>query len=367
MCQVGPSLPSKAGGQDGPGGEHGYQAGRKGFHEAETTHFVAILVWDCLGSVRYVKTAVDMFRQFAHLKHEPKVDTHAVGFLQLFINTALQKACQVGVLQTLELVIPEGLFAFGAMLKPEPWTTTRARFTPAGCIDLTPMFQDRGKDVLAAWEAVACHGQGRCGLRLASSTMKVAFLGDVIALVFAELGLQQGGAMLGFAMSLCAQFGKWLSINLDELVEFKNAMAIPELRGAYRARNLDPRDSVETFQGFCEGKTTGPTTWKDRDMAKVLAYGYNAELNKALSNVPTLTLTMVWYGWRSVGEAMDLYFAYSPAVNLGGWLPFQVPPLALAWICDLCLLKAGMVPLQLWPQHASHTESHAKCDPSELG
>jgi hypothetical protein len=47
----------------------------------------------------------------------------------------------------------------------------------------------------------------------------------------------------------------------------------------------------------------------------------------------TKTKTFVTDGWRGKGEGLELYYAFSPDLNLGGYLPFQVPFAALgAWL-----------------------------------
>jgi hypothetical protein len=43
------------------------------------------------------------------------------------------------------------------------------------------------------------------------------------------------------------------------------------------------------------------------------------------------SLTISSDGWRGKGEAMELYFAFSPELNIGGYLPFQVRRHTLLW------------------------------------
>lgn len=272
-----------------------------------------------------------MFRAFSHLKIEPSVDLEGVMFLQAFVNGQVKLAVDRQLLHTLgqAIMIPENLFEFGAMYKPEAWNMVKASFTASGCINLSAMFQGRGQDILAAWSVVA-RGDGQSQVKVSSASMDLAMMGDVIAFVLAQLGLEHGGALLGFALSLCHYFGLWLSENMDRLLDFQSVIELPELKGIFRRRNLDPKALAIDLAGFAEGENSGPGSWKDREAAKVLAYSYNAELNRTLNMAPTLTKTVVADGWRSQGEAMDLYFAFSPVLNIGGWLPFQVP---LAILC----------------------------------
>ena len=96
---------------------------------------------------------------------------------------------------------------------------------------------------------------------------------------------------------------------------------------------MDPRRLVVAMDDITQGKSSGLGAWNrkqdtiDHDAAKVLVWAYGRKAFQ-LMDIHNQTLVLMSDGAKGSGESMNLYFSYSPVINLGAWLPFQAtsPP-----------------------------------------
>ena len=83
---------------------------------------------------------------------------------------------------------------------------------------------------------------------------------------------------------------------------------------------------------IAEGKSSGlgargrNTGTIDHDAAKVLVWAYGRRAFQDM-DIPNRTLVVMSDMAKGSGESMNLYFSYSPVINLGAWLSFQETPL----------------------------------------
>jgi len=261
-------------------------------------------------------------------------------FLQQFMNAALDHALQ-GKVPLPKLEVPRALFQQSLMPGSRDIVTVPIEHSASGLYKFDPMFSHdpESQAALAAWEAVTIHGHRDFGLDLTSASLRAARLGDFVAFCFAVVPTMSQSKLFGVAMSLVQQFGRWLDASLTQLLEFKSMSQIPVLKGLWRAYRLDPRRLAMAVDEAAKAQHVGPAAraekyGQDRDMAKVYVYAYVTELARTMGH-ENVTRTIIVDGWRHMGESMEQVFSYSPVLNLGGWLPFQVThaPPTLHAIC----------------------------------
>ena len=181
------------------------------------------------------------------------------------------------------------------------------------------------------------------GLVLSSSCIDDAQLGDFIAFCLTLMPIFHNSVLFGLGLMLVREIGNWLEQNISHIVSWKSSSqdTIPMLHGLCRARRLDPRLMLHAVVKAAQaGKSNVKHDGVDRKAARVFCHLYSQLVTAAFSKAGTLTKTILVDGCRNFGETMDLYFSFSPWLNLGAWLPFQVPLLLAlvveAWVVMRC-------------------------------
>ena len=130
---------------------------------------------------------------------------------------------------------------------------------------------------------------------------------------------------------LIRQLGQWLDKHISEICSFRPLKAIPELRHMSRAGRVDCRGAVQVID---EENGQASQAMKPHHIVaqqQALCWHYCSQVAFELQKAQFKSLTISSDGWRGKGEAMELYFAFSPELNVGGYLPFQVPRHTHAW------------------------------------
>jgi hypothetical protein len=271
----------------------------------------------------------------------PILRTTGLEFLQLFINE-LMKAGQARL-----LILPQTFLAPYNVLAIEPFFLTPDSseddqqaltlfpldYAMDGTMDFSKVIGDgpESEIVRATWAAVFKHGHGSGQIVLSSCSVDHCKLGDLLVFILAELPLFMEGRLLGLCTLLLGQFGEWLDKAIIHLAPPSHkAIDIPQLRGLIRARNLDSMQLGHLAAVMAEGQLSnqsqsGKQFGHMKHESKLMVYLYTMSLAKKLATAPSRSLHILADGWRSIGEQMDLFFAYSPWLNIGGWWPFQVP------------------------------------------
>lgn len=267
-------------------------------------------------------------RAFCRRRKAPLLCCSAALMLQRFINHIIKHAMESGLATGLpQILVPENI---NNCLSPgiDPDHALVPIHASAGALwDFSALFRGDELDadaVREGWKQVALQTHGSPGLKLSSSDMEHAELGDMVAYCLLHLQMYRNGVFVGLAFLLLRQFGDWLAMDLPQFLNFHDQVQIPELHGMHRHLRNDPRFLVTPSPS--PGHGSGPATARKVDDAnKARVYAYCRAVSDALAHAPTRTRTFVSDGWRGSGEAMELFFAYSPELDLGGYLPFQVP------------------------------------------
>ena len=251
-------------------------------------------------------------------------------FLQGFVNAVVQQAlCSKVGLQDM-VCLPAGICeAFGHGDFDDAKDMLSVPVSAGGLFDFTVAFA--GSDfqcVKCAWKhhavSLASCDRTRNVVVLGTADMEHAMLGDVIGYCLCHLQGHAKGALVGMAFLLLRQFGTWLARHVRELFEWRPAQQVPEAHnmffhmaalqvGKEAARELTDMSAVA--------------------LQKARVFAYCRQVANSLAMASTKTKTFVTDGWRGKGEGLELYYAFSPDLNLGGYLPFQVPFAAFcAWL-----------------------------------
>lgn len=183
--------------------------------------------------------------------------------------------------------------------------------------------------VRATWRAVFLDGHGSGQVILSSPVIDHCKLGDLVVFILAELPLYMEGRLLGLCACILSQFGTWLERSIARLSPPSCVVNIPKLMGLVRSRNLDNMQLSHLASAMASGQLANQTQSKKefgqmKQQHKVMVYTYTKSFAKLLKLAESQTLHILGDGWRSVGEQMDLFCAYSPYANIVGMLPFQV-------------------------------------------
>jgi hypothetical protein len=267
-------------------------------------------------------------RAFLRRRTTPTLCFSAALLLQRFINRTIKLAMDSGLATGLpQILVPENInncLSHG----PDPdHTLVPIHASGGGLWDFSALFRGDELDadaVREGWKHLALQTHGSLGsdLMLSSTDMEHAELGDMVAFCLLHLQMYRRGVFAGLAFLLLRQFGDWLAMALPQFLNFYNQVQIPELRGTRRHLRNDPRCLVTSSPGDGSGPAI---PHKADDANKTRVYAYCQAVSDALAQALTRTRTFVSDGWRGSGEAMELFFVYSPELDLGGYLPFQVP------------------------------------------
>jgi hypothetical protein len=257
------------------------------------------------------------------------VDSHGAQFLQLFINDMVKTIFASSAPPSGDL---------GTIRCPSPWSSgdkglQSLPMTPSLLFNTSQVFLDdpMSKVVKESWKAIANGNPGRAQLRLTSGTIDLCPLGDLIVFLLCEVPLLAAGMFFAIGITLLRHFAMCLQAELPRLVPLQpKALTIQALRGCGgRSFRLDPRRLVMAMEDIAEGKSSGLGAWGrkqstiDHDAAKVVVWAYGRRAFEDM-DIRNQTLVLMSDMAKGSGESMNLYFSYSPVINLGAWLPFQV-------------------------------------------
>jgi len=264
-------------------------------------------------------------------------DDEGAQFLQEFINSVVDK---VGMLpggfanMTCAIWVPTpwNRHAEGAQaMKPLPITAN-------GFVDTRAMFDDQGHDgeyghvIRAAWQSVVISGMSKGGLKLSSGSVDLCHLGDLVVFLLSDMGLQVHGVLYGLGVFMLRQFDMWLVSKLPQLLQQEDQAAhVHSLKGIFgRSLARDPRRLAGAVASVANGHTAGLGQWgrdhdcPDKHAARMIVWSYTKHARQCMDH-ENLTRGMCLDGAKAAGEGMLLAFSYSPVINLGAFLPFQVP------------------------------------------
>ena len=203
-----------------------------------------------------------------------------------------------------------------------------------GLFNFTAAFADSDFEcVKCAWKhhavSVGASERAHNVVVLGTADMEHALLGDVIGYCLCHLQGHAKGALVGMAFLLLRQFGTWLARHVHELFDYRPAQQVPEARTLFFHTALLQASKEDA---------PDPADMSAQALAKGRVFAYCRQVANSLAMAPTKTRTFVTDGWRGKGEGLELYYAFSPDLNLGGYLPFQVPFAAcFAWLLtSLC-------------------------------
>ncbi len=156
-------------------------------------------------------------------------------------------------------------------------------------------------------------------------------LGDLIVFLLSEVPMVANGVFFAIGICLLRHFAMWLQAELPRIVPCQpRAADYAALRGCSgRSFRHDPRRLIQAMDEVAEGKSSGLGAWGrkqqtiDHDAAKLLVWAYGRRAFQDM-DIPNPTLVVMSDMAKGSGESMNLYFSYSPVINLGAWLPFQV-------------------------------------------
>jgi len=239
---------------------------------------------------------------------------------------------------------PWNKHAEGALaMKPLPWTLS-------GLVDTRAMFNDGGHGgsafghvVQEAWRSVVISGQSKAELQLASGSIDLCHLGDLIAFLISDMALQVNGVLFGLGLFMLRQVGIWLDRHLPQLLAQEDQSAhVHGLKGIFgRSLQRDPRRLAGALLAIATGHSTGLGQWgkehecSDQHAARFTVWSYTKHAQRLMAH-ENLSRGLCMDAAKAAGEGMLLAFSYSPVINLGAFLPFQVPfPLLTAMFMKL--------------------------------
>ena len=342
---------------------HGHEAVARQltmFQSAETLCFVTILFHDGFGSPRHAPMATEFeqgtqthivnvmyarcqsitaYVQCWHLggclrawgkRKVSDVDSDGAKFLQLFINDMVKAIFAPPVPSAGDL---------GTIRCPSPWSSGAngsqpLPMTPSLLFNTSQVFMDDPMSTVIkeCWKAIASGDfPGRAHLLLSSGTIELCRLGDLIVFLLCEVPFLAAGVFFAIGIHLLRHFAMFLQAELPRLVSLQpKALTVQALRGCSgRSFRLDPRRLIMAMDDIAAGKSSGLGAWSrkqetiDHDAAKILVWAYGRRAHEAM-DIRNQSLVLMSDMAKGSGESMNLYFSYSPVINLGAWLPFQV-------------------------------------------
>jgi hypothetical protein len=218
-------------------------------------------------------------------------------------------------------------------MTPLQWTRS------SGFVDTQAMFDDKGHGgnayghvIKAAWQSVVMTGNSKAGLKLSSGSIDLCQLGDLIAFLVSDMATQVHGVLFGLGTFMLRQVGMWLERKLPLLLtQEDHAAHVHGLKGMFgRSLRRDPRRLAGALMDIAAGHSSGLGQWgkeqesPDQHAARITVWSYT-KLAQRLMAHENLSRGMCMDAAKAAGESMLLAFSYSPVINLGAFLPFQVP------------------------------------------
>ena len=258
------------------------------------------------------------------------VDAQGAKFLQEFINE---------MIKAMFIPLAPAAGDLRPLLCPSPWHSADNNLQPLPMmpnllVNTSQVFTNDPMSMVikATWTAVANgEGAGQANMRLATGTIGHCQLGDFIVFLLAEVPLLAGGQFFAIGICLLRHFAMLLQHELLRIVPLlPRAADMAALRGCCgRSFPHDPRRLIMDMEDIASGKSSGlgalgrKQAMIDHDAAKVLVWAYGRRAHQAM-DTDNRTLVFMNDMAKESGESRNLYFSYSPVINLGAWLPFQV-------------------------------------------
>jgi hypothetical protein len=300
---------------------------------------LTILVHDIMGSPVLAPESfkeLGVLRAFETRRKQPHTCPLACKFLQQLVNGLIQTAVAKGVALSNVFLAPANFTKdFGRCLQKEEPRLMPIHVSNTGLFDFSAMLAEDSEAIQCAWQELAASALPAdfAVLQLTSGSILHAQLGDFLA--FALLHLQMWprnkSHWTGLAFSLIRQLGQWLDKHISEICSFRPLKAIPELRHMSRAGRVDCRGAVQVID---EENGQASQAMKPHHIVaqqQALCWHYCSQVAFELQKAQFKSLTISSDGWRGKGEAMELYFAFSPELNIGGYLPLQVRRHTHSW------------------------------------
>lgn len=259
-----------------------------------------------------------------HSKGTARPDISNIIFLQAFLNNVVARALKHNL--QLQLCLPVDVFTY--LASGHAAKLLEVTVHPNGNLTWTQCLgqgwqADVVRDTWKTWH----QRPANAGMVLSSPDIDEAMLGDFCAfcLVF------QYPVLFGLGMMLARQLGNWLELNIHAIVAWKSSSQdhIPLLQGLSRAGGLKPRllvKAVKTCAGAGESSQGNLHGSMDPGASQAFCYIYGQRVAACFSKAGSLTLTVMVDHCKNFGDNMYIYFSYNPWLNIGAWLPFQVPP-----------------------------------------
>ena len=175
---------------------------------------------------------------FRTRRREPTMALGPVLFLQHFLNNSVKLALAKQLDMNNIFHVPMDMSKeFGRallVLDPALIVLASVQCTSSGMFDWSKVFGADSEAIHASWRDQAM--QQHTEFVLATADIHQSQLGDMIDFMTFKLQCFHNGIYVGLAFLLLRQFGQWLSMSLQELLDFSNKCAWPELHGLYNIR-----------------------------------------------------------------------------------------------------------------------------------
>ena len=292
--------------------------------------------------------ALRSFQSRGLSRRSVRCDINETLFLQTFLNQVVAKAVKKRL--HMHLMVPVDIFAVPETGFTAAWVSVRPQQN--NTLTWTPCLgqgwqADVVRETWKTWSKMPEHA----GIVLSSSCIDDALLGDFVVFCLNLMPVFHNSVLFGLGLMLAREIGNWLEQNTIHLVSWNSSSAdpVPLLQGLCRSRRLDPRLMVQAVVKAAQvGKSTVKHDGVDRKAARVFCHLYSQLVAACFSKAGSLTKTVLVDGCRNFGETMDLYFSYSPWLNVGAWLPFQVPLFLVtvveAWVLTRCIYTCHVAP-----------------------
>ena len=273
-------------------------------------------------------------------KGTARSDIRDIIFLQAFLNNVVAKALKHNL--RLKLLLPVDVFTHLASRHAanclEVAADPNSNLTWTQCLG-QGWQADMVRETWKAWHKRPANA----GMLLSSPDIDVALLGDFYAccMVF------QYPLLFGLGMMLARQLGDWLELNIHAMVAWRPSWLepIPLLRGLSRARWPNHRLQVRPVTTYADAEESHGNNHGSVDSRAAQAFCdiYGQHTAACFSRAGSLTLTVLVEHCSHFRDNLNIYFSYSPWLNVGAWLPFQVPPsVGSDCSCFACCLAGVM-------------------------
>lgn len=283
--------------------------------------------------------ALRCYTRPGHSKGTARSDNSDIIFLQAFLNNVVAKALK----QNLQLKLQLPVDVFTHLANGRAANCLEVAVNANGSLTWTQCLgQGWQADVVReTWKA--WHKRpATAGMVLSSPDIDVALLGDFCAfsMVF------QYPVLFGLGMMLAHQLGNWLELNIHAMVDWRPSWLhpIPLLQGLSSARWPNHKLQVRAVTTYADaGESHGNNNGSvDPRAAQAFCDIYGQHTAACFSKAGSLTLTVLVEHCRNFRDNLYIYFSYSPWLNVGAWLPFQVP-LSVGSNCSCFACLAGVI------------------------